>query len=148
MKKSKLILIGAAIVSLLIITIAAINGLDDNNITVSNEEPARVEHIEGSDLSRVTLTPRAAERLDIQTGEVTQSSSGQLIVPYASILYDTEGNAWVYTSPEDLVYVREAVIIEEIEGDIAIVSEGPDVGTNVVTVGGAMLWGTEYGVGH
>ena len=33
----------------------------------SHSQPAKVEHIEGSDLSRVVLTPEAAKRLAIQT---------------------------------------------------------------------------------
>lgn len=147
MKNSKLILIGVAIIALLASTMVVINGRDEENAAVANEEPAHVEHIEGTELSRVTLTQRAAERLDIQTAEVTRNGN-QVIVPYSAIIYDTEGNTWVYTSPEELVYVREAVTVERIEGENVIVSEGPDEGTKVVTVGGAMLYGTEFGVGH
>ena len=119
--------------------------------TVAHEEPAHVEAIEGSELSRVTLTQRAAERLDIQTAELVEkqvAGATRTIAPYSSILYDTEGNTWVYTNPEPLVYIREAVTVESITGEDAILSEGPEVGTKVVSVGGAMLYGTEHGVGH
>lgn len=151
MKSAKFLVSAIAIIAMLAIVAAFVVNRDDGGKTAAHEEPAHVEAIEGSELSRVTLTQRAAERLDIQTAEVTEQAAGgatQLVVPYAAIIYDTEGNAWVYTNPGELAYVREAVTIERIEGDIAIVSQGPDVGTKVVTVGGAMLWGTEQGVGH
>lgn len=118
-------------------------------------QPAHVEHIEGTELSRVTLTARAAERLDIQTDqvremEVTRSgeTAKRTVVPYASVLYDPQGETWVYTSPEHLVFVRQHVDIDYIEGDTAILSDGPPLGTTVVTVGVAELYGTEFEMGH
>jgi hypothetical protein len=52
----------------------------------------------------------------------------------------------VYTNPEPLVFVRHAIVIDYIEGDLAILSEGPDAETAVVTVGAAELYGAETGV--
>ncbi len=68
------------------------------------------------------------------------------VVPYAAVLYGVNGETWVYTNPEPLVFVREAIAIDYIEGDQAFLSEGPQAGTAVVTVGGAELFGTETGV--
>jgi hypothetical protein len=68
------------------------------------------------------------------------------VVPYAAVLYGVHGETWVYTNPEPLVYVRQAITIDYIEGDLAILSEGPEAGTEVVTVGAAELFGTETGV--
>lgn len=119
--------------------------------TATADEPAHVELIEGTELSRVVLTQKAAERLDIQTADARDEQIGgtaRRVIPYSAVLYDENGNAWTYTSPEALVYVRQAVTIERIEGDLAILTEGPAAGTKVVSVGGAMLYGTEYGVGH
>jgi hypothetical protein len=70
------------------------------------------------------------------------------VVPYAAVLYDSHGDTWVYTSPEALVFIRHKVKIEYIEGDRAVLSEGPAVGMNVVTIGAAELLGTEFEVGH
>ena len=42
--------------------------------TPTKSEPAEVEHIEGTDLSRVILSPIAAERLDIQTAPVREEN--------------------------------------------------------------------------
>ena len=71
-----------------------------------------------------------------------------MIVPYGAIFYDSMGNAWVYTNPEGLSYIRTAVSIERIEGDVAVLAAGPEVGTAVVSQGAALLYGTEFGVGH
>lgn len=115
-------------------------------------KPATVEHIEGSDLGRLTLTERAAQRLDIQTAtvrEVTTTRSGRrIMVPYAAVLYDAKGETWVYTSPEPLKYVRHAIRVDYIEGDQAVLTDGPPVGTQVVTVGGQELFGAEFEIGH
>ncbi len=221
--------------------------------TPTKIEPATVEHIEGTDLSRVILTPKAAERLGIETvavrevevtrkrtpgGEVvpspadkvadigptwvrvplnesdlqqvdrsqsalvlagddldaalmatpveapaagdaqqttgalyydviesagrelvpgqrvrvetTLSGSGTLrkVVPHSSLIYGAHGETWVYTSPEPLSYVRHPVSVDYIENDLAVLSDGPPVGTDVVTVGVAELYGTEFEVGH
>jgi hypothetical protein len=136
--------------------------------------PAHIEHIEGTSLSRITLTPKAAERLGIETtavgalvtqaGEVasnanngartarsvrsTGSSSARTVVPYAAVLYDAHGDAWVYTSPEPRVFIRHPIKIDYIEGDRAVLSEGAAVGTAVVILGAAELFGAEFEVGH
>ena len=103
--------------------------------------PSKLEPIEGTDLSRVILTEKAAERIHVQT----ISSSGNE-VPYAAVIYDIEGNTWIYTSPEALTYVREPIQIDHIEGETAVLSESLPSELNVVTVGVAELWGTETGV--
>lgn len=68
------------------------------------------------------------------------------IIPYAAVLYGVHGETWVYTNPEPLVFIRTAITVDYIEGDLAILLEGPEVGTPVVTVGAAELFGTETGV--
>src|SRR3954453_17798816 len=58
--------------------------------------PARVEATRDAKIIKVTLTPKAAERLGIVIDEVRADPSGRLIVPYASFLYDLTGKTWVY----------------------------------------------------
>ncbi len=106
----------------------------------------KVEHIEGSELSRVIVTEEAATRLDLQTGAIrTVSLRGvqRKVMPYASILYDTEGHAWAYTVMEPLTFVRAPVTVDYIDGDLAVLSDGPPAGTKVVTVGAQELYGSE-----
>jgi len=114
-------------------------------------KPAHVEPIAGTELHKVTLTARAAERLDIKTDRVQDMVVGgakRKVVPYAAVLYDASGATWVYTSPEPLVFVRHRIHVEYISGDRAVLSEGPPVGTAVVTVGAAELFGAEFEIGH
>jgi hypothetical protein len=81
--------------------------------------------------------------------ELPLSGAGEKrkIIPYAAVLYDAKGKTWVYTNPEPLVFVRRAIEIDTIVGDEIFLVDGPAVGTAVVTVGGAELLGTEFGVG-
>lgn len=120
---------------------------------ITNEAaPAHVTPIAGTDLQRVTLTERAAQRLDIKTdfvraAPISPKGSGQTMIPYAAVLYDADGATWTYTNPEPLGYVRHSISVDSITGDQAILLDGPPVGTAVVTTGGAELLGVEFGVG-
>lgn len=125
--------------------------------TNGKNQPATVERIAGTDYSRVTLTAKAAERLGIQTApvreaEVARKGQGQAmlrkVIPYGAVVYDTNGNAFVYTNPEPLTFVRSPISVDYIEGDLAVLADGPPTGTAVVTVGAPELHGTEFGVGH
>jgi hypothetical protein len=112
-------------------------------------EPAVVEPIEGTSLNRVTLSQKEAERLGIETAAVEDeevSGAPAKVLPYSAVLYDANGDTWTYTNPEPLVFVRHKISIDRVDGESAILSEGPDAGTKVVTVGAAELIGTEFGV--
>lgn len=114
----------------------------------TNGPPSRLEPIDGSEVSRVILTDLAAKRLDIQTqpvrSEEVPGGGQRTLIPYAAVIYDLEGEAWVYTSPAPLTFVRANIDVETIDGDLAVVSSGPPAGTLVVTVGGAELYGAEF----
>jgi hypothetical protein len=113
---------------------------------VSEDPPVRVEKDEATGLSTLTLSAKAAERLGIATGAVSASGAGTAI-PYAALVYDKAGETWVYTNPEGLDFVRHEVVVERIEGDLVFLSSGPPVGTAVVIVATAELWGVDTGVG-
>ena len=111
--------------------------------------PSVLEPIEGSDIQRVLLTEKAAERIDIQLAPISDeqvNGAERRVVPYAAVIYDLEGATWVYTSPAPLTFVRESITIDFIEGDWAVLTNGPSSGTEVVTVGVAELYGAETGV--
>jgi hypothetical protein len=105
---------------------------------LGEEGPAKVEHLKGTNPTRVTLTEAAAKRLDIHTEPVRGNA-----IPYAAVLYDTEGQTWVYTNPAPLVFVRSPVIVDHIEGDQAFLSKGLPSGNVVVTTGAEELYGSE-----
>jgi hypothetical protein len=110
-------------------------------------EPAKVEEVDGTDLSRVTLTPEAAERLDIKTAPVQDGNGAQMVIPYAALVYSPTGETWTYTNPEGLTFVRQRIVVDRIDGDRVVLTKGPAPGTKVATVGVAELFGAEAGVG-
>jgi hypothetical protein len=110
--------------------------------------PARVEATNDAKIMKVTLTPKAAERLGIVIDEVRADPSGRLIVPYGSVLYDLTGKTWVYISADPLTFARGAVVIDTIKGDNVYLTEGPPAGTKVLATGVPQVFGTEVKVGH
>lgn len=113
----------------------------------SAAEPAVVEHVEDADFARVILTPRAAERLGVATTPVGERDR-HTVVPYEALIYGIDGTTWVYTSPAPLTFVRQRVEVERIEDGAALLADGPEVGTAVVTTAVAELYGTEFDIGH
>jgi hypothetical protein len=110
--------------------------------------PARVEDTLDAKIKKITLTPKAAERLGIVIDEVRVDPSGRRIVPYASVLYVLTGKTWVYVSADPLTFVRGVVVIDTIKGDNVYLSEGPPAGTKVLAAGVPQVFGTEVKVGH
>ena len=103
--------------------------------------PSSLEPIEGSDLQRVILTEKAAQRIGVET-----VPASEMTVPYAAVIYDIEGNTWVYTNPEPLTFVREQIVIDRIDGDQAFLAEKLETDAPIVTVGVIEIYGTETGV--
>jgi hypothetical protein len=69
----------------------------------ATSEPATVEHVAGSDVSRLTLTAQAVDRLGIETAPVrraTVEGRARTVVPYGAVLYDATGATWVYVTRE------------------------------------------------
>ena len=117
--------------------------------TSTSEKPAHVELIEGAEFNRVVLTEQAAQRLDIQTAPVRDeqiNGTQRKVIPYAAVIYGLRGETWAYTNPEPLTFVRETITIDYIEGDMAVLVDGPPTGTQVATVGVAELYGIDTGV--
>ena len=139
-----------ALVLLAIVALPLLSACGGSSDTSSESGPALVEPIEGTDLSRITVTAKAAERLDIQTTAV-QGAAGdgkQTVIPYAAVLYQPNGETWTYVSPKPLTFVRERIVIDRIDGDRVVLSKGPAPGTKVATVGVAELFGAESGIGQ
>jgi hypothetical protein len=119
---------------------------------------AQVNAVTGSSAKRVTLTREAADRLRIRTAPVTETavpprlpggpSATRKVVPYSALLYDTNGDTWVYAEQQPLSYVRQRITVDYVIEDTVVLSDGPAVGTPVVTVGAAELYGTEFNIGE
>jgi RND family efflux transporter MFP subunit len=68
-----------------------------------------------------------------------------LVIPWASVLYDIHGNTWVYQKTGEHVFRRSRVQIQYVMGDVAVLASGPEPGSELVTDGAAELFGTEFG---
>jgi hypothetical protein len=134
------------IVTALAVALLSLLGACGGSSETTSDEPAVVEEIEGSELSRVTLTPEAAERLDIKTAAV-EESKGAKVVPYSAVVYSPTGETWTYTNPEGLTFVRQRVVVRRVDGDQVVLSKGPEAGTKIATVGVPELYGAEAGIG-
>lgn len=135
---------------IIILCAMATSACGNKTTSAEHSEPITLEKIEGSDRNKLTLTERAAQRLDIQTAPVSETMLGDttyLAVPYSTIIYDLTGGVWIYVSPAPLTYHREQVVVETIDGDTVLLKEGPPVGTLVVTTAVAELYGADTGVG-
>ena len=53
----------------------------------------------------------------------------------------------MYVVREPRVYVRQRVVVADITGSLAVLSQGPAAGARVVTDGAAELFGVEFGAG-
>jgi hypothetical protein len=114
--------------------------------TTAEEHPVTVEELQGEEPTRETLTEDAAKRLDIQTATISETElngAKRTVIPYAAVIYDTEGATWVYLNPEPLTFVRHPITVDDIKGDQAFLSNALPAGSAVVTVGVAELYGAE-----
>ena len=90
-----------------------------------------------------------ADRVSLQT-ETVRRTDGGTVVPYAALIYDPQGVAWVYTNPEPLTFQRAEVVVDRIVDDDVWITDGPPPGTRVVTVGATEVYGAELDIagGH
>jgi hypothetical protein len=111
--------------------------------------PASITPVKGNKdgLVSVTLTQEGADRIEIATGQVGRRA-GQKAIPYAALLYEKDGSAFVYANPRGLTYVRAHIEIDRVAGDRVLLREGPAVGTRVVTTGAAQVHGAELEYGE
>jgi len=115
--------------------------------TASHHEPAKLEPIKGTDVQRVIFDAEAAERAGVQTAPIRQNGDRK-IMPYSALIYTSDGKTYAYRSPEPLTYVRQEIKIDRVDGDSVVLSEGPPAGTEVVTVGTAEVYGTDFEIAH
>jgi hypothetical protein len=111
-------------------------------------QPATVTPIKGDDEHKVvTLTAEGARRIDLQTAQVGRSGE-RSVIPYASLLYQKHGEAFVYTNPKPLTYVWAPVEVDHVAGNRVLLKKGPPAGTKVVTVGAQQVHGAELEFGE
>ena len=94
---------------------------------------------------KITLTDEAARRVALQT-TVVGARGAELTVHHGALVYDKKGLPWVFAVVGPRTYVRSAVTVKHVDGDLVTLSAGPPAGTEVVTVGAIELWGAELGI--
>ena len=95
-------------------------------------EPAHVEAIEGSEVSKVTVTEEGAGRIGMKTEpERVLTTNGiatpaRTVIPLAAVLYDKDGvRPGPTPTPSRLPIVPQQVVIDHVDRDNAILASGP-----------------------
>lgn len=144
------ILAVAALAALAALSVGLLGCTESSDESASNgPRPVTLEQVagpNGADLHRVTLTANAVKRLGLRTERVADQA-GTKVVPYGAVVYDGHGAAWVYTRSRPRSFVRAQIIIQSSDGENVLLTAGPDIGTQVVTVGTPELFGAEHGIG-
>jgi hypothetical protein len=135
----------AGVVSLSACSGEASSGYDYE--TATHHEPAKLEPIKGTDVQRVIFDAEAAKRVGLKTAPIRQDGQ-ETVIPYDAVIYTPDGSEYTYTAPKPLAYVRQEIEVERVDGDSVVLSDSPPAGTEVVTVGAAEVYGTEFEVAH
>ena len=121
----------------------ALSGCSEVEENVRETYPYRSTPIKGTDINRVTMADQTASLIPVKTTSVRRDGRRK-VVPHNALIYNPEGDAFVYTKPKPQNYVRAPVEVVEVEGNRAVLSDGPPTGTTIVTLGAAELLATEY----
>ena len=155
MQRAKVWTIAVALLatgSLLSATMASFGEEDE----AEHDDNVQVEDTPGTDAKTLIFTEAAMSHLDVQTApvkEVEASREGKdvgrrLAVPHSALIYDAEGEPWVYVSSAPDTFLRKHVAIDFMDDDHIFLTTGVTAGENVVTVGVPELRGAEFGVGE
>lgn len=155
MQRAKVWTIAVALLatgSLLSATIASFGEEDE----AEHDDNVQVEDTPGTDAKTLIFTEAAMSHLDVQTApvkEIEASREGKdvgrrLAVPHSALIYDAEGEPWVYVSSAPDTFLRKHVAIDFMDDDHIFLTTGVTAGENVVTVGVPELRGAEFGVGE
>jgi hypothetical protein len=94
----------------------------------------------------ITLTDDARRRIDVQTAPIQQidvDGAKQTVLPFAALFYAPDGATWTFINTQPLTYVRQRIKVERIVGNNVVLAQGPAPGTQAVTVGAPLLYGSE-----
>jgi hypothetical protein len=122
------------------LTVSACAEVESN---VREVYPYSVKPIKGSDVQRVTMVDETAALLPVETTAVSRAGKRK-VVPHEALIYNPDGDSFVYTKPKAETYVRAPVKVVRVDGEEAVLSDGPPADTTIVTTGAAELLATEY----
>jgi RND family efflux transporter MFP subunit len=93
-------------------------------------------------LSNQSGSLRPGQRISVQlplTGDTDER-----VVPWSAIVHDIHGGDWIYEQTAEHKYARRRVEVKRVIDSLAVLGQGPAVGTTVVSNGVAELFGTEF----
>ena len=139
----------AALLAVFALYAALAGGTSESAAAIDEALPATVQFLNGSDVGLLTLQPSAIKRLDLRTAPVTSQrfdGKARLVVPYGAVIYDSEGETWLYVSTNARTFKRQHITIDRITQGRVILSAGPAAGTQIAAIGAQELWGIELGI--
>jgi membrane fusion protein, heavy metal efflux system len=89
------------------------------------------------------LRPGARVSVELPQGSEDEAR----VIPWSAVIHDINGGTWVYEQTAPQTFVRRRVQVRFVQGDQAVLDEGPAAGMAVVTEGAMELFGTEFGFG-
>jgi membrane fusion protein, heavy metal efflux system len=95
--------------------------------------------------SNVELRP--GQRVSVRLKTLNKHSSA-LTIPWSAVVVDIYGGNWVYTQETKNSYKRQRVFIDHVDSNLAVISNGPSEGSDVVVNGALELFGVETGFTH
>jgi hypothetical protein len=108
---------------------------------------ASIERVGRGSVPSVVLTHAGAARIGVRTA-LAVAAGPDMVIPYAALLYEPDGDTAVYVNTGPLVYTRDIVSVDYIAGDEVYVRNGLTQGARVVTTGAEELLGVQNGVGE
>jgi hypothetical protein len=94
----------------------------------------------------VSLTPEAIKRLELRVIKL-DSTVRQVIIPNSAVIYDPQGNVWVYIEKRAGTFERVQIEVKKIKVKLATVEFHLPLPHKLVVSGVAELYGAESGVG-
>jgi hypothetical protein len=143
----------AAVVALAAVALAAVAlgaaGCSRSASTAAQPPTARLERVAGTGVPSIVLTPLGASRIAVETAEATRAKA-DTVVPYAALVYESNGSTAVYVNTGRLTYTRYIVPVDYITGDQVYLkgAGGLPADARVVTQGAEELLGVQNGVGE
>jgi hypothetical protein len=121
----------------------ALSACDEVPSNLREATPYKVQPIKGTDRNTVTMADETAGLLPVETAAV-RGDEKRKVIPHDALIYNPDGDVFVYTKPKAETYVRRPVRVRRVRGDRVYLAAGPEVGTKIVTTGSAELLATEY----
>ena len=106
-------------------------------------QPYKVIGPEDAPIKTVQMEDATAALLPVETTSVRRKGNRK-VVPHDAVIYNPDGDVFVYTKPKAQTYRRAPIEVIRVHGNEALLSDGPPAGTTIVTTGSAELLATEY----